>query len=60
MTLRARSATLFVALAVMAYASTASAQVFGTFTWQMQPYCNQVTLTIMQIPTGYTIDGFDN
>ncbi len=52
-----------VALAVMALAfgtSTASAQVFGTFAWQMQPYCNQVTLTITQIPGGYTIDGNDN
>ena len=41
-------------------ASTASAQVFGTFSWQMQPYCNIVTLTITQIPGGYTIDGNDN
>ncbi len=60
MSLRARSATLFMCLAVLAHASTASAQVFGTFTWQMQPYCNRVTLTITQIPSGYTIDGFDN
>ncbi len=41
-------------------ASSASAQVFGTFTWQMQPYCNVVSLTITQIPGGYTIDGSDN
>lgn len=41
-------------------ASGASAQVFGTFSWQMQPYCNIVTLTITQIPGGYTIDGNDN
>jgi hypothetical protein len=60
MSLRARSATLLVCLAVLANASTASAQVFGTFTWQMQPYCNRVTLTITQIPSGYTIDGFDD
>lgn len=60
MSLKARSATLFVALAVLAHASTASAQVFGTFAWQMQPYCNQVTMTVTQITTGYTIDGFDS
>ncbi|MCC6988113.1 MAG: DUF1566 domain-containing protein [Acidobacteria bacterium] len=44
----------------LACASTASAQVFGTFTWQMLPYCNKVTLTITQFPSGYTIDGFDD
>lgn len=60
MILRARSAILFLVLAVLAFASTASAQVFGTFTWEMQPYCNKVTLTITQIPSGYTIDGFDD
>ena len=26
----------------------------------MQPYCNIVTMTITQIPTGYTLDGFDD
>ena len=41
-------------------AASASAQVFGTFSWQMQPYCNIVTMTITQIPGGYTIDGNDN
>ncbi len=59
MTPSPRSAILLAALASLLYASTASAQVFGTFTWQMQPYCNRVTLTITQIPTGYTLDGFD-
>lgn len=52
--------TMLAALGVLLHGSTASAQVFGTFTWQMQPYCNQVTLTITQIPSGYTIDGFDD
>lgn len=41
-------------------AGTANAQVFGTFAWQMQPYCNVVTLTITQFPAGYTVDGYDN
>lgn len=50
------TALLFTLLA----ATSASAQVFGTFSWQMQPYCNLVTLTITQIPGGYTVDGSDN
>ena len=40
-------------------ASGASAQVFGTFSWQMQPFCNVVTMTITQVPSGFTVDGFD-
>ncbi len=59
MTTSPGNAILLAVVASLLYASTASAQVFGTFTWQMQPYCNRVTLTITQIPTGYTIDGFD-
>lgn len=53
---------LFVTLVLMALVGTSpvSAQVFGTFTWQMQPYCNLVTLTLTQVPGGYTIDGSDN
>jgi hypothetical protein len=38
----------------------ASAQVFGTFSWQMQPYCNIVSLTLTQTPGGFTVDGSDN
>ena len=56
-----RFRTTVVAMGLMvAAASSASAQVFGTFSWQMQPYCNIVTLTITQIPGGYTLDGNDN
>ena len=45
---------------MLVFASSASAQVFGTFNFQMQPYCNVVTMTITQIPTGFTLDGFDD
>ena len=41
-------------------AAGASAQVLGTFSWQMQPYCNIVTLTLTQTPGGFTADGSDN
>lgn len=37
-----------------------SAQVLGTFTWQMQPFCNKVTLTVTGTPTGFTVHGSDD
>lgn len=41
-------------------AAPAAAQPFGTFTWQLQPFCNQVTLSITRDGTAYTLDGFDD
>jgi hypothetical protein len=38
----------------------AQAQPFGTLTWQLQPYCNRVTLTITQNGGIYTLDGYDD
>ncbi len=40
--------------------TAASAQVFGTFSWQMQPYCNQVTLTLTSVTGNFTLDGSDD
>jgi hypothetical protein len=39
---------------------SASAQVLGTFPWQMQPYCNIVTLTLTSTPAGFTLEGVDD
>lgn len=39
---------------------TASAQVLGTFRWQLQPYCNVVTLTLTQVGPNFTVDGTDD
>jgi len=39
---------------------SASAQVFGTFTWQMEPYCNRITLTLSSTTAGFTVDGKDD
>lgn len=52
----------FLTLGLLAGLSTgtASAQVFGTFSWRMAPFCNVVTLTITQVPSGFSIDGTDN
>ncbi len=47
-------------MAIAVCATNASAQVFGTFTWQMQPYCNQVTLTLTSVTGNFTLDGSDN
>ena len=37
-----------------------SAQVFGTFSWQMQPFCNVVTLTLTSVTGNFTLDGSDD
>jgi hypothetical protein len=51
---------IVVALAGVAAPASVSAQVFGTFPWQMQPYCNVVTLTLTNTPAGFTLDGADD
>jgi len=37
-----------------------SAQPLGTFQWQLQPYCNVVTVTVSQQGTKFTLDGTDD
>ena len=41
-------------------AAPASAQSIGTFTWQLQPFCNRVTVSVTQNGGIYTLDGFDD
>lgn len=41
-------------------ATTANAQVLGTFTWQTQPYCNVLSLTVIQLGTLFQVVGTDN
>ena len=51
----------FVALIIgISVAAPASAQSLGTFRWQLQPYCNVVTLSITQAGAVYTLDGYDD
>jgi len=38
----------------------AGAQVMGTYSWQTQPYCNVVTLTIVQQGPAFQLSGVDN
>lgn len=39
---------------------TAEAQSLGTYSWQLAPYCNVVTVSVTQNGTLYTLDGYDN
>lgn len=49
------------AAAVLNSAAPVAAQsVFGTHTWQLQPYCNVITLTLSPSPGGAEVAGFDN
>lgn len=45
---------------VAASATAVSAQPLGTFRWQLQPFCNIVTLNVIQQSGVYTLDGFDD
>ena len=55
-----RTILLLSAAAVVLSPVAADAQVFGTFTWQMQPHCNRVTLTLTISPGGFTLSGSDD
>jgi hypothetical protein len=51
---------LLLAAVGLAQASAATAQSLGTFRWQLQPYCNILSLTITQQGGQYTADGTDD
>ncbi len=56
-----RALPVFLALAaIVALAERAQAQPLGTFRWQLQPFCNVVTVSITQNGSLYTADGFDD
>ena len=41
-------------------AGTGAGQTLGTFRWQLQPYCNVITVTVVQDGGQYHIDGTDD
>jgi Chaperone of endosialidase len=45
---------------LLVLAATAEAQPLGSFTWQLQPHCNRVTVTVTQNGGIYTLDGADD
>lgn len=47
-------------LCAFAMRAEAGAQTLGTFTWQLQPYCNVITVSVAQQGPGYTVDGYDD
>jgi len=47
-------------LAWLVAASVADAQSLGTFRWQLQPYCNVVTINVTGVAGVYTLEGFDD
>jgi hypothetical protein len=53
---------LVIPMVVMAaaLAPRAEAQSLGTFTWQLQPFCNVVSLSVTQEGALYTAQGFDD
>ena len=47
-------------LTVLVSVMPAGAQTLGTFRWQLQPFCNVVTVTVTQSGAVYTLDGYDD
>lgn len=41
-------------------AGEVGAQPLGTFSWQQQPYCNVLTVSVTQDGAVYTLDGYDD
>jgi hypothetical protein len=41
-------------------ATSATAQTVGTFRWQLQPYCNIITVTVTQVGAFYRLEGTDD
>lgn len=52
--------SLLVLLSAAIAPAPAVAQVLGTFTWQLQPYCNRVTVTLTGTPGGFVAAGTDD
>jgi hypothetical protein len=46
--------------AILASPASVAAQVFGTFVWQTQPFCNRLALTLTSTPGGFTVAGTDD
>lgn len=47
-------------IAALGVAVDSSAQPVGVFNWRLQPYCNVVTVNVVQTGAVFTLDGFDD
>ena len=54
-----RTVTLVALVSSVWSAGPASAQSLGTFRWQLQPYCNVISLAVVQQGGQYQLDGTD-
>ena len=55
-----RNVLALLAAGMLAVAAPAAAQPLGSFSWQMQPFCNRVTISVTQNGGIYTLDGYDD
>ena len=49
-----------VVLGLTMSAASASAQVIGTFTWQLEPYCNRIVATVTQGSSSFELSGYED
>jgi Collagen triple helix repeat (20 copies) len=57
---RLRTLAAVTALWALALPAQAAGQTVGTFRWQLQPFCNVVTLVVVQQGGQYQLDGTDD
>ena len=55
-----RTTILLTALVALVLPDHARAQSLGTFRWQVQPYCNLVTVAVTQTGSTYRLEGTDD
>ncbi len=55
-----RTALIVLVVSSFWFSVSATAQPLGTFRWQLQPYCNVLTLNISHRGGIYTLDGTDD
>jgi hypothetical protein len=53
-------ASAFTTFHALGLPAPAVAQSLGTFRWQQQPYCNVITVNVVQAGQVYQVDGFDD
>jgi hypothetical protein len=54
------SSILLAVIVTVALATPVSAQNIGSFSWQQLPYCNVITVNVVQAGGLYQLDGFDD